>query len=63
MTSEPRCHAQGISAADDTVTSSAIGCMLSVMTRQKGLREWCKCHDVNASDTAIMRAGQPGCRL
>lgn len=35
MTSEPRCHAQGISAADDTVTSSAIGCMSSVMTRQK----------------------------
>lgn len=27
MTSEPRCHAQGISAADDTVTSSTIGCM------------------------------------
>lgn len=27
MTSEPQCHAQGISAADDTVTSSTIGCM------------------------------------
>lgn len=36
MTSEPQCHAQGISAADDTVTSPAIGCMSSVMTRQKG---------------------------
>lgn len=41
MSSEPQCHAQGISAADDTVTSSAIGCVSSVMTHQKGFWEWC----------------------
>lgn len=61
MTFEPQCHAQGISAVDDTVTSSAIGYMSSVMTRQKGLWEWCKCHGVNAYNTAMLREGQLGC--
>lgn len=37
MTSVLRGHAQGISAADDTVTSSANGCVLSVMTHREGL--------------------------
>lgn len=37
MTSVLQGHAQGISAADDTVTSSANGCVLSVMTHHESL--------------------------